>query len=102
MGTARGEHERAVSEYRSFRITGQVQGVGFRWWARRQARDLGLQGVVRNCPDGAVEVHAHGPAETVERFRRLLQQGPPGALVARLEEIAPPGQPLPDSFEIVP
>ncbi|HET8901877.1 MAG TPA: acylphosphatase [Holophagaceae bacterium] len=38
----------------AFRVTGRVQGVGFRWWAEAQAQSLGLAGFVRNEPDGAV------------------------------------------------
>jgi acylphosphatase len=41
-------------------VDGQVQGVGFRWWTRSQARRLGLRGAVANLPDGRVEVIAEG------------------------------------------
>ncbi len=53
---------------RGFRVRGRVQGVGFRWWTRRKASDLGLRGTVRNRPDGSVEVHVAGDVETLEAF----------------------------------
>ena len=73
-----------------FRIHGRVQGVGFRWWVRQHARDLGLVGTVQNRPDGSVEVVATGSAEALATLRGLLQQGPPNALVAEvLEDTSP-------------
>ncbi|HUF75562.1 MAG TPA: acylphosphatase [Longimicrobiales bacterium] len=66
---------------RGFRVSGRVQGVGFRWWTRRTAQRLGLGGSVRNLPDGTVEVHAAGPADVVARLEAALQEGPPGARV---------------------
>lgn len=83
-----------------FRVHGRVQGVGFRWWARSQAKRLGVAGSVRNCPDGTVEVRAHGSEEAVAELRRLLHGGPPGASVERVEEKAVEGVPSVD-FEIV-
>ena len=42
-------------------VRGRVQGVGFRWWTRARARELGLDGTARNLDDGRVEVVAEGP-----------------------------------------
>ena len=42
-------------------VSGLVQGVGFRWWTRAQALELGLTGHARNTDDGRVEVDAEGP-----------------------------------------
>ena len=84
---------------KAYRIRGRVQGVGFRWWTRSQARRLGLVGTVRNCVDGSVEVQASGPAERIARFERMLTNGPPGAQVDALEEFAPSSH-FGDSFEI--
>lgn len=84
---------------RSFRVRGQVQGVGFRWWTRSHARDLGLTGSVRNLEDGSVEVRARGSEEALDSLRALLRQGPPHARVTRVEEEAAP-VPEADSFEI--
>jgi len=67
-------------------ISGKVQGVGFRWFTRRAARELGLAGRVRNLPDGRVEVEAAGEPGRLDDFRARLRQGPPGARVAGLEE----------------
>ena len=68
------------------RLTGRVQGVGFRWFTRRAAQELGLKGRVRNLPDGRVEVEAAGDSERLDAFRERLRQGPPGSRVAGLEE----------------
>jgi acylphosphatase len=62
-------------------VTGRVQGVGFRWFARDRALALGLTGWVRNRADGSLEVVAQGPAAAVDRFERALREGPPGAEV---------------------
>ena len=70
------------------RIHGRVQGVGFRWFAREEARRLGLSGWVTNGPGGDVEVEAGGEPSSLERLRRALEVGPPGAAVDRLEELA--------------
>lgn len=86
---------------RAFRVRGRVQGVGFRWWARRRARELGLRGLVCNRPDGSVEVEVLGPPDAVERFRALLTQGPPAARVDAVEELTPGDRILPPDFEIV-
>ena len=69
------------------RVTGVVQGVGFRWFVREKARRLGLAGWVRNLPDGSVEVAASGEAGQVELLRAVLAQGPDGARVAAVEPV---------------
>jgi acylphosphatase len=71
----------------AFRVSGRVQGVGFRWWTRLQARQLNLEGTVRNASDGSVEVHARGEAAALEELRRQLASGPPGAQVEAVEPI---------------
>ncbi|MGH7679450.1 MAG: acylphosphatase [Gemmatimonadaceae bacterium] len=72
------------------RIVGVVQGVGFRWFVREQARRLGLAGWVRNLPDGSVEVAASGVEQQIALFRGELQRGPRGAAVERLEDVRGP------------
>ncbi len=82
-------------------VYGRVQGVGFRWFVRDQARRLGVRGTVRNREDGSVEVHASGAETTIAKLRALLYDGPPGAAVERIEETIPPSTPLPESFTIL-
>ena len=57
-------------------VRGQVQGVGFRWWARARALELGLVGHARNMADGRVEVLAQGPADALARLEQLLREQP--------------------------
>jgi acylphosphatase len=87
---------------RAFRlwVSGRVQGVGFRWFTRQAARDLGLAGRVRNLPDGRVEMEAAGSPEQLDAFRERLRQGPPGARVASLDEQEIPDVPAWDGFDI--
>jgi acylphosphatase len=61
---------------RRYRVDGRVQGVGFRWYVREQARALALAGWVRNEPDGAVVLVAAGEAATLDSFERHLRVGP--------------------------
>ena len=56
-------------------VHGNVQGVGFRWWARSRALDLGLTGYAANQADGRVLVVAQGPREAGEKLLQLLQGG---------------------------
>ncbi len=62
-------------------VHGQVQGVGFRWWTRSRALELGLVGRASNLADGRVEVVAEGDRDACERLLELLR-GPhtPGAV----------------------
>ena len=60
-------------------VRGRVQGVGFRWWTRARALELGLSGFARNTADGRVEVVAEGPREDVERLHALLREDPSSA-----------------------
>lgn len=66
-------------------VSGDVQGVGFRWHARERAQALGLAGWVRNLPDGRVEVLLEGGPEALEQMLAWLRRGPPSARVDRLE-----------------
>ena len=72
----------ADGERLTARITGRVQGVGFRWWVRRQAGGLGLTGWVMNADDErTVEVLAEGPPDRLDELERRLWSGPDGARV---------------------
>jgi acylphosphatase len=63
----------------SARVDGHVQGVGFRWWVRARASELGLAGSATNMPDGSVEVIAEGPRSACEQLLALLRgPGTPG------------------------
>ncbi len=67
-------------------VYGRVQGVNFRAFTRRQARELGLTGYVHNLPDWkTVEVHAEGERCQLDKLIDCLRSGPPGARVEQIE-----------------
>ena len=66
------------------RVTGQVQGVAFRWHAQEQAQRLGVAGWVRNEVDGSVLVHAEGEDGAVDALVEWCRHGPPSARVREL------------------
>ena len=76
---------------RSCVVTGRVQGVGFRWWAKQVAEELGIAGWVRNSADGRVELMVQGSEDLVDVFVAKLAGGPPMAAVedVRLVEAVP-------------
>jgi acylphosphatase len=65
-------------------IAGRVQGVGYRFYMQRKARELGLTGWVRNCRDGSVEAVIQGTSEAVETMVTWARRGPPSAVVAEV------------------
>ena len=65
-------------------ISGRVQGVSYRAWAKRWADANGIAGWVRNEPDGSVSAQVEGPAEAVEQMIEAMRSGPPAARVDRL------------------
>ncbi|QJR35091.1 acylphosphatase [Gemmatimonas groenlandica] len=67
---------------RRYRVEGEVQGVGFRWYVREHARALGLAGWVRNEPDGAVVLVAHGEEASLDTLERGLKIGPRNSTVS--------------------
>lgn len=69
------------------RISGMVQGVGFRYSALTRARRLGLTGWVRNLPGGDVETRAFGDAGGIQAYRSWLDGGPPSAVVRDVQVI---------------
>lgn len=82
-------------------VRGRVQGVGFRWFVREEARSLGLSGWVLNRPDGAVEIEASGGAEALAQLRQRVAEGPPAAQVQEVEELPPGGDAqLPSPFSV--
>jgi len=68
------------------RITGLVQGVGYRAWAMRRAQALGLTGWVRNRLDNSVELLAGGDPATLRQLAADCRAGPRSARVAAVEE----------------
>ena len=71
-----------------FNITGQVQGVGFRYAMCSEARRLRLTGWVRNCTDGSVEAVAVGDEAALQRLARWAKHGPPGSRVESVQVTA--------------
>jgi acylphosphatase len=73
---------------RKFTISGQVQGVGYRFFAQRAAASHQVVGYIRNLRNGSVEAVVEGPAESVEAFKHDLATGPNFAEVDNVEEIS--------------
>ncbi|GAC1516876.1 MAG: hypothetical protein NVS1B4_14750 [Gemmatimonadaceae bacterium] len=80
---------------------GKVQGVGFRWFIREEARRLGLAGSVRNLADGSVEVMASGAPDVLERLKTVVRAGPIGSAVSHVveEEVGGPALPFPFALQ---
>ena len=72
----------AAKETVRLRISGKVQGVGYRFWANRTAARLGLRGWVRNRLDGSVEALVTGDPDAVAAMIEACRDGPPGARVS--------------------
>ncbi|MBZ9713669.1 acylphosphatase [Deinococcus multiflagellatus] len=66
-------------------ISGTVQGVGYRRYVQRHARDLNLAGSAENLSDGRVEVVAEGPQPELDRLLHWLRRGPPHARVTDVQ-----------------
>jgi acylphosphatase len=72
---------------RRFFISGDVQGVGYRFFAQRAAARHQIVGYVKNLEDGRVEALAEGPAPNVEAFKHDLATGPRFSSINHVEEI---------------
>ncbi len=70
-------------------VHGRVQGVGFRMFVVDRARDLGLVGWVANEASGRVRCVAEGPTDALRRLLAELRQGPPAAVVERVDDAWP-------------
>jgi len=74
-------------------VHGTVQGVGFRWWTRCRALELGLTGYAANQPDGQVRVVAQGPRGAGEELLQLLEgDGTPGRVDKVVADWSQPGE----------
>jgi acylphosphatase len=71
-------------------VRGRVQGVGFRASAAHEARRLGVDGWVRNLPDGSLELEARGAPAAIDALCAWLAHGPPGARVTGVEAYEAP------------
>lgn len=83
------------------RVTGIVQGVGFRWFVRERARRLGIDGWVKNLDDGSVEVLATGDEKQLDLLRGEIQRGPQGAVVSELVTLPRAEEPASHPFGIL-
>ncbi len=76
-------------------VHGYVQGVGFRWWTRSRALELGLAGYASNQADGRVLVVAQGSRTDCERLLELLRGGTtPGSVDKVVADVTEPGEPM--------
>lgn len=83
------------------RVVGKVQGVGFRWFVRERAEELGVAGWVRNTSAGDVEVAASGDEALLALLEAAVSRGPAGARVHRVEQLPAPGDDaFPSPFRI--
>jgi acylphosphatase len=85
---------------RQVSVTGRVQGVGFRYFARSAAGRIGVEGFVRNMPDGSVQAEVQGRPEEVDQFLDAVRQGPPGSRVDQVSVTELPAEEGKEGFEI--
>jgi acylphosphatase len=81
-------------------VRGVVQGVGYRYFALREAMGLGLDGYVSNERDGSVHVVAEGPRAELESYLAILEEGPPAALVEEVRVSWEPARGFVSGFRI--
>lgn len=75
-----------MKEMRLVKIHGKVQGVGYRFFATRIARRLGLKGYIQNLRDGSVEAGVEGEADAISEWIEELREGPRYAEVSRIDQ----------------
>lgn len=75
-------------------VTGDVQGVGYRYTMRMVARDAGVTGWVRNRRDGSVEAEVEGSPDQVDEVLAWMAEGPPGSRVesSTVTDVTPTGE----------
>ena len=86
---------------RAYRVSGRVQGVGFRYFVIRLGRSCGVRGAVRNELDGTVTAVAEGDEDALARFRAGLESGPPAARVESVDESEIAERPAAAGFDAV-
>ncbi len=78
-----------------------MQGVGFRWFVRQTARRLGVDGWAVNTPGGTVEIVAKGEPDALKQLEAAVAQGPSGAIVKSVTELAAVSEDeVRDGFEV--
>ena len=78
-----------------------MQGVGFRWFARQQARRLGIDGWAMNSRTGTVQIVAKGEPEALKQLEAALAQGPSGAIVKSVTELPAISEgEIPEGFDV--
>ena len=87
---------------RQIRVSGRVQGVGYRVSLQDEARKRGVSGWVRNRSDGSVEALLQGDSAAVESVIAWARRGPPGARVSDVTAVAATAEPALRSFELRP
>ncbi len=75
-----------MKELRILRVHGKVQGVGYRFFATRVARRLGLKGTIHNTRDGTVEAVVEGEKKAIDEWIEELKEGPRYAEVTKIEQ----------------
>lgn len=75
-----------MKQQRHIRVHGKVQGVGFRFFATRVARRLGLKGTIENLRDGTVEAIVEGEANLIDDWINEIREGPRYAEVTQVEQ----------------
>ncbi len=82
-------------------VEGIVQGVGFRYFTKKTAKELGIKGFVRNLSDGRVLIVAEGNEDMIEKFLARIREGPRLAVVKNVHVKKLPATGEFESFEIV-
>ena len=85
---------------RAYRVTGRVQGVGFRWFTSRAAKELGVSGTVYNHSDGSVRVQARGVLALLDQLETIIARGPVAGKVEAVERVEPSQTVKTDGFRI--
>jgi acylphosphatase len=78
---------RTEKQAKRFFVSGRVQGVGYRFFARDAAERIGVTGYAKNLRDGRVEVYALGANDQLRDFSRELRRGPSHAAVTDVAEV---------------